>query len=124
MGSDICIYAKNTQGNTQTICTLQQQSVREMLGLFKHIVYSFALQRYPYNQYQQIKVRKGYYKIASIKKDNSYIYVKIPSYHVLFLNCKEQPLPGVHMRTNAFESNFTLHSHDDTVICYSRVVDV
>ena len=124
MGSDICIYGKTHQDTTQTICTIQHQSVRHVLGLLKHVVYSFALERYPYNMYIKLGVYKGYKKIGSITKHKENIYIKLPCYHVQFLNCMEEPLGGVQTRTESFETSFVLQSHDHYLIHFVRAVDL
>lgn len=95
-------------------------SVKDILGLFKHIMYSFAIDVHPY---KHIWLYKSHKKIGSFFKDEINVFVKIPRYHAQFLNCIETPIANVHTRKETFENIFQLEHYDHYLIHYTRVID-
>ena len=122
MGSQPTIYVKTYEN--ETLLLYESKDIDDMLCTLKHVVYSYGLQRYPYNKYKKIYIKNGYVKIGSIYMKNNNLYVNIPSYHVAFLSCEEYPLHGVARRKDAFEKRYYMFSHDVHCIKFTKVDDL
>ena len=121
MGSEITICAKEHSGETPLLYQSSDTEIKNTLGVLKHIMYSFALERYPYNHYKRIYIVSKYKKIGKIKREHDTIIVIIPSYHVDFLNMIEVPFGGVCCRKEAFDDHWVLRSHDVDRIVFTKV---
>jgi len=121
MGSQPTIYAKTHNHEKQLIYV--GSNTNDILCTLKHVVYSYGLQRYPYNEYKTIYIKNGFYKVGSVSMKNNSICVILPSYHVAFLSCEEYPLHGVARRKDAFEAQYKMVSHDVHKIVFTKVDD-